>query len=63
VIHVDKSGVPVFTSPEGGVGVRIRDIVQITKGRAQGLADQAANALNLYREVYGVDYPTASWTW
>jgi hypothetical protein len=57
VIHVDKSGVPVFTSPEGGVGVRIRDIIQITRGRAQTLADQAANSLNLYREIYGVDYP------
>jgi hypothetical protein len=56
-IHVDKSGIPVFTSSEGGVGIRIRDVLPITPTGIQFLADQAANSLNLYREIYGVDYP------
>src|SRR5206468_5379760 len=50
-IHVDKGGIPVFE------GMRIRDVIPMTPGGIQFLADQAANALNLYREIYGVDYP------
>jgi hypothetical protein len=56
-IHVDKSGIPVFTSAGGGVGIRMRDILPITPSGIQYLVDQAANSLNLFREIYGVDYP------
>jgi hypothetical protein len=50
-VYVEKGGIPQYD------GTRMRDIIPVNKSTVLDRANEAANSLNLYREIYGVDYP------
>jgi hypothetical protein len=59
-IYVDRTSMMQFSqwkSREDAMGELQSGISEIRGDALRPLAEQAANALNLYREVYGVDYP------
>jgi hypothetical protein len=59
-IYVDKTSMMQYgqwDSYEEAIGELRSGISEIRGSALRPLAEQAANALNLYREVYGVDYP------
>jgi hypothetical protein len=59
-IYVDKVSTHSFSqwdSYEEAVGELTSGIKEIRPSALRPLAEQAVNALNLYREIYGVDFP------
>jgi peptidase M1-like protein len=60
-IHVDKTSITAKPVPrnEEEESMRTGAEWEIRPKQLRALADDAANALNLYREVFGVDYPYA----
>lgn len=59
-IFADKTSMMSFSrarSREQAIGEAFSGIQEIRPDSLRPIAEQAANALNLFREVYGVDYP------
>lgn len=59
-IYVDKTSTMQFSqwkSREEAMGEAGSGIAQVRANSLRSLAEQAANSLNVYREIYGTDYP------